>query len=177
MNKVILIDLDGQDHPFRIHEDAYDALSAYLDRARAGLTHDPDRAEVVGDLERSIGAKLTDRLGASDRIVTGADIEAVLADVGPVGAGDERPAQAASERPRGRRRLARIREGQDIAGVCTGLSAYSEIDLGWVRTIFFFAILLTGGLFLVVYVVMAFVLPVVPTREAWIAEQDGRARS
>jgi phage shock protein PspC (stress-responsive transcriptional regulator) len=176
MHRVIDIDLDSHPTPFRVHDDAYDALSRYLDEARARLADDPDAAEVTGDLERSIAAKLTDRIGPAGRIVTLQDIEAVLADVGPVGTGDERPAAppppAFSDRPHRRRRLYRIRDGQQFAGVCTGLAAYTEIDVAWIRTIFIFATLVTAGAFLIVYLVLAFVLPVAPTYDAWVAAQD-----
>ena len=52
-----------------------------------------------------------------------------------------------------------------LVGVCNGLAAYADIRVDWVRTIFVFATLVTGGLFVVVYIVMAFILPVAATRE------------
>jgi phage shock protein PspC (stress-responsive transcriptional regulator) len=196
MQRVIVVDLEGQANPYRLQEDAYDALSRYLDQARARLTDDPDQAEVIGDLERSIGTKLADRLGSDDRTLTTEDIEVVLAAVGPVGADDDGPAAVgagageraggaagaagegrgtatpgAGPRPR-HRRLYRIREGQNIAGVCTGLAAYAEMDVGWVRAIFVLLTIFTAGAFLLVYIVMAFVLPVAATQEAWIAAQE-----
>src|SRR6188508_2080978 len=160
MQRVIDIDLTGAPHPFRVHEDAYDALSAYLDGARARLTDDTDQAEVMGDLEASIGAKLADRVGAADRVLTIEDIRAVLDAIGPVGATDERPAPSVPAATPRRRRLYRIRENQWIAGVCTGLAAYSEIGVDWVRTIFLLLIVMTAGLFVFVYVALAFLLPV-----------------
>ena len=168
MRKVINIDLVGHPNPYRLHEDAYDALSGYLDQARSRLADDPDQAEVVADLERAIGAKLADRLGSDDRSLTLEDVTAVLEEVGSVGADAGQPPPAYADRPR-RRRLYRIREGQQIAGLCTGLAAYSEIDIAWIRTVFYALALVSAGLFFLVYLVVAFLLPVVPTREAWIA--------
>ena len=176
MHRVIDIDLDSHPTPFRVHDDAYEALSRYLDDARVRLADDPDAGEVTSDLERSIAAKLTDRIGPAGRIVTLQDIEAVLADVGPVGEDTDRPAAATapafSGRPHRRRRLYRIRERQQFAGVCTGLAAYTEIGVDWIRTIFILATLVTAGAFLIVYLVLAFVLPVTPTYDAWVAAQD-----
>ncbi len=170
MHKVINVELVGHTDPYRLQEDAYDALSRYLDEARSRLAGDPDQAEVVGDLERSIGAKLADRLGSGDRILTAGDVTAVLDEVGSVGGADDgQPTTVVADPPR-RRRLCRIREGQQIAGVCTGLAAYSDIRIDWVRTIFVLLALVSAGLFVLVYFVIAFVLPVVPTREAWIAQ-------
>ena len=169
MHKVIIIDMVGHADPYRMHEDAYMALSTYLDHARSRLADDPDQAEVMSDLERSIGAKLTDRLGSDNRIVNVEDVTVVLDEVGSVGVDDGLPPAALADRPR-RRRLYRIREGQQIAGVCTGLAAYSEIRIDWIRIIFLLLAVVSAGVFVLVYFVVALMLPVVPTREAWIAQ-------
>lgn len=175
MHRVTVIDLEGQATPFRIHEDAYEALSGYLEQSRARLGDDPDGAEVLADLERSIGDKLVARRGASDRILAMADVSAVLEDVGPVGGETHLPATAPT-RPR-KRKLYRITEGQDIAGVCTGIAAYTETGLDWVRTIFVLLALVTGGIFALVYLLLVFILPIAATREAWIAELDKATRT
>jgi phage shock protein PspC (stress-responsive transcriptional regulator) len=173
MDKTIAVGLSGHAAPYRLHEDAYDRLSRYLDRAAAGLHDDPDQAEVLGDLERSVGDKLAALLGAEDRVVTAADIDGVLEQIGAVDTGREPAADdgpAAGQAPRPTRppgrRLHRTREGQQIAGVCAGLAEYSEIDVDWVRTLFIFAALLTAGIWILVYVAMAFILPVTSTNEA-----------
>ena len=178
MHRVIAIDIDGSGTEFRMHEEAYDALRRYLDDARARLAGDPDQGEVIADIERSIAGRLASRPAGQDRVLAIADIDAVLAEVGPVGEGAATPAAWPGPAPakgmtareaRKRRKLYRIKEGQWLAGVGVGLAAYSEIDLDWIHWGLFFAILLTAGLALIPYVVLAFVLPVVPTHEAWLA--------
>ncbi len=165
MDKTTVISLNGHTRRYSLEQDAYDRLARYLDRAASRLQADPDRAEVLGDLERSVGDKLDVLLGADDRLVTSADIEGILDEIGAVDTGHgPSPEEAAPPPPA--RRLQRIREGQMLVGVCNGLAAYADIRVDWVRTLFVFATLLTGGLFVVVYVVMAFILPVAPTREA-----------
>ena len=47
--------------------------------------------------------------------------------------------------------------------MCTGLAAYAQLDVKVVRWVFVGLGLVTVGLFLFVYVVAMFVLPVVPT--------------
>ena len=165
MDKTIVINLTGQAHGYRLHEDAYDRLAGYLDRAAAGLQGDPDRAEVLGDLERSVGDKLAALLGSGDRLVTASDIDGILEEIGAVDTGHEPVAEEAGPHPRARR-LQRIREGQWLAGVCNGLAEYAELRVDWVRTIFVLATVVTAGLFLLVYIALAFILPVVPTRAA-----------
>ncbi len=169
MDKTINVGLSGHDQQFRFDMDAYDRLARYLDGSEARLQDDPDRAEVLRDLERSIGDRLSASAAPADRVVAAAEIEAILQDVGTVDTDTEtdhaRAPGAAPTQPR-RRRLMRVREGQAIAGVCNGLAAYSEIRVDWVRTIFVLAAIFTGGLFVIVYIAMAFILPVAESQEA-----------
>lgn len=180
MNKLIVVSLSGQAAQLQMEEDAYEALRRYLDRASSRLKSDPDHAEVMGDLERSIGEKLNAIVGSDPRVITAADIDVVLAQVGSVDVGEEPIAYGAPEHRRVRRRLTRIREGQAIAGVCTGLAAYADLSLDMVRWIFALATVFTAGIFLVVYLVLMFVLPVVATRQEYFASlepiEDARAR-
>ena len=166
MDKTIVITLNGHPEGYRLRDDAYGRLTQYLDGAASRLRDDPDRAEVLGDLERSIGDKLAAAIGSEDRLVTLADIDSVLEAIGTVDTGrDPEPEIARDSTPRPRR-LRRIKEGQWLAGVCTGLADYADIRVDWVRTLFIFATLLTAGGFFLVYVAMAFILPVSPTRES-----------
>ena len=165
MDKTISVSLSGHDQQFRMEQGAYDRMARYLDRAEGRLQEDPDRAEVLRDLERSIGDRLAVLPGSADRLLTADEVEDVLDQVGAVDTGRADEPVAAAGLPR-RRRLTRIREGQMIAGVCTGLAAYSEIRVDWVRTIFVFAALVTAGFFIIVYIAMAFILPVVEAPEA-----------
>jgi phage shock protein PspC (stress-responsive transcriptional regulator) len=166
VEKTNVIGLTGHTERFPLDEDAYGRLKRYLDRAAVRLQDDPDRGEVLGDLERSIGDKLAARLGADDRVIAAADIDAVLEQIGSVDTGQGEGTSEPGPRPRGRR-LVRIREGQQLAGVCTGLAAYAELDVAWVRTLFVLATIVTAGFFLLVYIALAFILPVVPTRDAY----------
>ena len=49
MNKVISIHLRG--HAYQLEEPGYNRLRAYLDEAASRLASDPDRAEIIDDLE------------------------------------------------------------------------------------------------------------------------------
>jgi phage shock protein PspC (stress-responsive transcriptional regulator) len=163
MNRTMLISLSGHAKQFRLEEGAYERLAQYLDRAAARLQGDPDRAEVLGDLERSIGERLGALIGSEDRLVTAADIDGVLEAIGAVETGHEPVSGEGRARPRSRR-LQRVREGQQIAGVCTGLAAYSEIDVDWIRILFVLGTLVTAGILGLVYIALAFILPVAATR-------------
>lgn len=165
MNKTIKISLSGHTDQYQLEQDAYDRLARYLDRAASRLQDDPDRAEVLGDLERSVGDKLAALLGSDDRLVTAAEIDGILEEIGAVDTGHDPLPDQVDARPRGRR-LQRIREGQQVAGVCTGLAAYAELDVAWVRTGFVLGTLVTAGILGLVYIALVFILPVASTREA-----------
>lgn len=170
MQKLTQISLSGHSVVFRANDDAYDVLWRYLERARLNLKANPDHEEVLADLEQSIGEKFLALLGSDEQVITIADVNSVLAEIGPVEPDSAEPILV-EEPPRPRRRLYRIKEGQDIFGVCQGLSAYADIPVDWLRLIFLVLATITGGLFILVYLAMAIYLPVVSTREEYVARQ------
>ena len=78
------------------------------------LKADPDQEEVMRDLEQSIGAKLADLVPSDDHVINLVDVSLILAKIGPVDTGSDEPSLL-KEIPPGRRRLARIQEGQDLS--------------------------------------------------------------
>ena len=167
MEKTIEIGLGGRPERFRLEQEAYDRLARYLDRAGARLSVDADRAEVLGDLERAVGDRLIAMPGVPERVISAAEIGLVVEAVGGVDADDAGPDAADwTSRPQERRRrLVRIREGKQMAGVCTGLASYADIDVNWVRFVFLVATTVTAGAFALVYVALAFILRIVPTAQ------------
>lgn len=165
------ISLSGHPALFRLDEGAYEVLRRYLERARQALKEDPDQEEVMRDLEQSIGEKLANLLQTDERIVTIADVNAVLAEVGPVDTGSHEPTPA-SEPRRGRRRLYWIKQGQQIFGVCQGLAAYADVNVDWLRFFVLVLISATAGVFGGVYLILGLALPVVETREEYFAMQE-----
>ena len=180
MHKVIVINLNG--HAYQVDEIGHDALRAYLDRAEAQLRGNPDLAEIMADLEQAIGEKCQRFLNPHKTVVSAAEVEQILAEMGPVdaapgesgaGAGDQArgstEADARSKRPGSEagpaRRLYRIREGAMIGGVCNGLAAFFSIDVTVVRIAFVILAVITKGVWAAVYGVMMFVIPPARTSE------------
>lgn len=173
MRKVTTINLNN--NAYQVDEEGYEALRKYLEDAARALANNPDRAEILADLEQAIADKCRIAMGTHKTVVSAAEIERILQEMGPVaGSSDDAAAGAtgganSSAAPPGAgapytRRLYRIREGQMWAGVCTGLAAYTGTEVAWVRVA---AILLTvfTGFFpgLVVYVSLVLILPVAMT--------------
>ena len=177
MRKVITINLNN--NAYQVEDDGYEALEAYLATAESRLAANPDRAEILADLEQAIADKCDSFLGAHKNVVTAVEVVQILKDMGPVegngepaaepppiGAAGARPdaAPGAAASAAAPRRLYRIREKRMIGGVCTGLAAYFGVDVVWVRIIFVLLTLLTGVWF-AVYLALLIIVPQAETAE------------
>jgi len=179
MQKVTIIELNG--NAFHVDEGAYGQLHDYLERAAAKLAADPDKAEIMADLEQAIAEKLRKFLGPNKNVVSAAEVAQVVAEMGPVesnasadptaaaGAsagtpGGPQPAQD-STAASAHKRLYQIREGAWISGVCNGIAAYFGIDVTLVRVVFVALTILTVGAWALAYIAMMFVIPYAQTSE------------
>jgi phage shock protein PspC (stress-responsive transcriptional regulator) len=202
MNTVIIVNLNG--NAFHLEEAGFQSLRAYLDRAQVQLKDNPDKAEIMADLEQAIADKCARFLQPHKNVLTAPEIGEVLREMGPVqtdstasgGAGADAGAYAgagvgaglgagagagvgtgtgewARESRAGSgpapKRLYQIRAGAMLSGVCTGLAAYLNIDVTIVRILFVVLTLITGGLWILVYIAMMLVVPFANTGEEYAA--------
>ena len=186
MQKVVIVNLNGT--AWHLEESAFAALGAYLDAAGQQLSGNPDRDEIVADLEQAVVDKFGRHLGPHKNVVTGADMSAILAEMGPVrddSAGDSaRPdtdnaasghttggtAASASGRDDGAKRLFRILDSGVIGGVCAGMAAFADLDVSVVRVAVALSAIAELGLLhtpvvLLGYLALMFVIPVADTSE------------
>jgi phage shock protein PspC (stress-responsive transcriptional regulator) len=168
MQKVITINLNG--NAYQIEEAGYGALVGYLDGAQRQLRDNPDRMEIIADLEQAIADKCARFRSAQKSVVTSSEVDQIIGEMGPVeaAAGGETAGQTDGQRktgPKVPRRLYLIREGAMLAGVCNGTAAYLGIDPTIVRVLFVLLALGTKGAFIFVYVVLAIVIPSADTSE------------
>jgi phage shock protein PspC (stress-responsive transcriptional regulator) len=177
MRAVNTISLNG--NAWQIEATGCEALAAYLRGAEARLAGDPDREEILADLEQAIADKLARHVSAHKNVVSAEEIARALQEMGPVEAGNA-AARPGVEAPRAGaipepdmnpdvRHLFQIREGAMISGVCNGLAAYFGVDVTLVRVVFVVFALLTGGVGAAVYLVMMIVVPVAVTAEQMAA--------
>lgn len=172
MNKVVTIHLDGI--AYSLEEGAYDALRAYLDAAKATLAQNPDKDEIIKDLEQAIGAKLNGYLNAHKNVVTQADVDAALAEMGPVAEGGEGEPSKTTDAESAPKRLYRLKQNGVLFGVCAGLAAYFGVDVALVRLVCILLTFITGGTFIIVYVLAVIFIPEAHT-EGEQAEAYGEA--
>lgn len=175
MNTVIIINLNG--NAFHLEEPGFQRLREYLERAQTALKDNPDKAEIMADLEQAIADKCAHFLRPHKNVLSAAEIGEILTQMGPVqsdsgadsGAAPGTPPHAESKpggTPAGApKRLYQIREGAMLSGVCTGLAAYLDVDVTIVRIAFVLLTLLTTGIWILVYLVMMLVVPFANTGE------------
>ncbi len=175
MRKVTTINLNP--NAYQIDEDGYEALRQYLENAERALAKNPDRVEILADLEQAIADKCRLALGSYKTVVSAVEIERILKEMGPVvGSSDDAAASAGGASSSGAtftssggiprpRRLYRILDDQKWTGVCSGLAAYAGVDATWVRVAFVMLTIFTGGFWLIAYFVLVFAMPVASTPE------------
>src|SRR5678815_5570956 len=175
MQKVVNISLNGI--AYQLEEPGYIQLQVYLERAEARLQDNPDRVEVMNDLEQAIGEKCARVLGPHKTVVSEAEVAKIIEEMGPVESAEEKAAGAAPEGgtaeqpsssyvgPQPRKRLFNIREGAMWAGVCNGIAAYINVDVTWVRIAFVLITLFSWGGMILVYIALAFIVPTANTAE------------
>jgi phage shock protein PspC (stress-responsive transcriptional regulator) len=160
MNEVIIINLNGR--AYQLEKQGYAKLKEYLDEAAKHLADDPDKDEIVADLEQGVAEKCDRLLSAGKTVVTEKEILQVIEEMGKVeGQGEEKKEELNEEKKSETKvkHLYRLREGAIIGGVCAGLAAYFNIDVGLVRIAFVALTFLTGGAWIAVYIVMMIILP------------------
>ena len=175
MNTVIIINLNG--NAFHLEESGYQSLRAYLERAQAALRDNPDKAEIMADLEQAIADKCAHFLRPHKNVLTAAEIDGVLKEMGPVQSENAADASATASNtpntesmsgaaaPNAPKRLYQIREGAMLSGVCTGLAAYLNVDVTIVRIAFVLLTLLTTGIWILVYLGLMLAVPFANTGE------------
>ncbi len=172
MHKVVSINLNG--NAYQLEEPGYEALRAYLQRAESRLHDNPDRTEIMADLEQAIAEKCARYLASHKTVVSATEIETIIAEMGPVESGEapgetdtatgarKESAKAADDTPR---RLYQIREGAMLTGVCNGIAAFFGIDVTVVRIVFVILTFATFGAWILAYFVMAMIIPYADTSE------------
>ncbi len=185
MNKVIIINLGGL--AYQLEEGGYDALRAYLETAATRLKSNPDRDEILSDIERAIAEKFRARLGTHKTVVVAKEVADTLEEMGPIEGDSGAAADIGTGRTGGSggtgeessakrggmpRRLYRIHEGAMLAGVCNGIAVYMNIDPTLVRLAFVLLTMLWGTGVLV-YAVMVIVVPEALSPEEKAAASGG----
>jgi phage shock protein PspC (stress-responsive transcriptional regulator) len=174
MKRVITASLNR--NAFQFEEDAYARLEGWLADASARLQGDPDRAEILADLEQSVADKCSRRLPTGRTVITLDELVPTLQEIGHVeavesassvtavaaGASAEHGATAGGAAPSASIALQQISQGAWISGVCLGLARSASIDATFVRVITLLLLFVTGGGLILLYGVLMVIMPFAP---------------
>jgi len=139
-------------------EAGFQRLEQYLADARRTLEGNPDRDEILADLEQAVADQCARRLAASATTVTLAELQPALEEIGPVQApGPTLSAPGGASRP-----LRQISEGAVISGVCQGFARYFGLDVTLLRIAAVLLLFATGGGMILVYLALMLLMPYAP---------------
>lgn len=146
---------------FTIDEDAYSRLEEYLDSFAAGLNDSTSSKTAQEELETRIADLIKEKLGQREVVDLGI-VNEVLNQTGPVSNDRRTKEEAYSHYRTGNkeavRKFFRDGEGKKIAGVCSGIALYLNIDATLIRIIFLVA-LICGSAGFWIYLVLWIVAP------------------
>ena len=162
MQRVITVSLNH--NSYVLEEDAHARLEHYLAESAATLASNPDRAEILADLEQAIADQCSRRLQPGHTVITLAELQPALEEIGRVAdpAASESVNHGAAAETVTRPGLEQVSEGAWISGVCNGLARSASIDVTLTRVIALLLLFVTGGTMVLLYVVLMLLIPYAP---------------
>lgn len=142
MKKTLTINLNQA--VFSLEEDAYQKLDQYLNSVNKYFADNPDKEEIISDIETRAAEKFSQKLTRSKTVINLKDINSFIASMGTVEAISGEESVSAAEGKTRLRHLFRDPDNRIIAGVASGIAAYFGIDPTLVRLIFIILIFALG---------------------------------
>ncbi len=124
-------DISLQGISFKIEKDAYELLDSYLMDLR--MHYGEQEAEVVNDIEERIAELLLEKGCANSTVVQHYHIDEIIRVLGKPSEIEDLSGRGAEKVKKG---IFRDTRNGIVAGVCSGLGAYFNLDAVWVRVIF-----------------------------------------
>jgi phage shock protein PspC (stress-responsive transcriptional regulator) len=167
MKTTITINLGGI--VFHIDDDAYEMLHTYLIAIEKQFTSDEERLEVMSDIEARLSELFTETLNEKRDVIMKDDVSKVVEIMGePEEFRDEEAKNESSKSSkeskrrrmynRNSKKMYRDPDNRILGGVCSGLSAYFNVD-PIVFRIIFILIALGMGSGLIIYIILWIVIP------------------
>lgn len=158
MKITLSINLGGMS--YNIDEDAYAELKLYLKNLELHFAGEDSSAEILTDIESRMSELFRSRLTSYKQVITIEDVRYVVSVMGTPEdiSEDEGPTRGEKFSSPGYHRMYRDPDHRIIGGVCAGIGAYWRIDPLIIRIIFL-ALILAGGLGLLIYLILYIVIP------------------
>ncbi|WP_299118161.1 PspC domain-containing protein [uncultured Winogradskyella sp.] len=166
MNKTVNINLAGVF--FHIDEDAYLKLSRYLEAIRRSFTDSQGRSEIISDIEARIAELFSERIQNDKQVVGIKLVDEVITIMGQpedylvddeIFEDEPQHKKQRQTKSGPSKKLYRDTDNSYIGGVAAGLSHYLGIDMVWVRLLWALFALLSGGTFILIYLIFWALVP------------------
>lgn len=141
---------------------AHARLEQYLTESATLLEGDPDPQEILADLEQAIADKCARRMRPEQSMVTLAELEPALEEIGSLQAQGGESVSNPPVRESASRHLQQVSEGAVISGVCAGLARYLNFNATLLRIVAVLLLLGTGGVMVLVYLSLMLLMPHAP---------------
>lgn len=166
MNKTIIINISGV--IFHIEEDAYELLKSYMDDIKRHFDNYKDSFEIVSDIESRVAEMLSELLITdSKQVIVLADVQNVTQRMGKPSdfetAEDEDYGFASANGKKLSKKLFRDTDDRFVAGVCSGIAHYFDVEPKWAR-VAFVVLFMLYGFGLLTYLLLWIVIPKAKTR-------------
>lgn len=158
MKITVSINLGG--YSFNIDEDAYAELKRYLKNLELHFATEESSAEILSDIEMRMSELFRAKLTSYKLVITIDDVREVITVMGTPEDFSDTEARSSGSRfsTPGYHRMYRDPDHRIIGGVCAGMGAYWRIEPLIIRIIFL-ALILAGGLGILIYLILYIVLP------------------
>lgn len=165
MKKVVNVGIGGRS--FAIEEDAYSKLKRYLDAFRNKSKMGIQSNEVMDDLEERIAELFSETVNQYRNVVGIVTVDKVIAQLGmpdgePYTEEGSNPVSDILNGNKPTKKLYRNPSNKAIAGVCSGIAVYLNIDILLVRIIFVVALFMGSAGFWI-YVILWIAAPLAET--------------
>jgi phage shock protein PspC (stress-responsive transcriptional regulator) len=158
MKITVSINLGG--YAFYIDEDAYSELKRYMKNLELHFANEESSSEILSDIETRMAELLRSKITGYKQVITMADVEEIKSILGTPEDMSNQEGPKAREKfsSPGYHRIYRDPDHRIFGGVCSGMAAYWSIDPIIPRVIFA-ALILAGGLGVLIYLVLWIVIP------------------
>lgn len=154
MKEVVNVSLQGVS--FTMEKEAQQLLENYLNEL--GRHYGEQEAEVVNDIEERIAELLVEK-GCRGNVVQVPHIEEII---GILGMPNEFDSQESGKKSV-KKRIYRDTQNGVVAGICSGLAVYLNIDVVWLRVIMVVLLLFLNITLIAVYCILWFIIPAART--------------
>jgi phage shock protein PspC (stress-responsive transcriptional regulator) len=158
MKITVSVNLGG--YSFNIDEDAYSELKRYLKNLEIHFAGEESSSEILSDIESRMSDLFRSKLTSYKQVINIADVSEVISIMGnPADFSDnEGPSPKEKFSMPGAHRMYRDPDKRIIGGVCSGMGAYWDIE-PWIIRGIFIALVMAGGLGVLIYLILYIVLP------------------